>query len=202
MKINTFFAVPAVVLASQFANAQSTTQKLNPIVESFVNETNNHSQLEDMAFELLDGIGPRLVGTPEMQKSNEWTANKLRSWGIEANLQQFGTWKGWQRGTTHVDMVYPRVKSLSATQLAWSPSTKKAVEAEVIVLPKVSSKAAFDQWLPSVKGKIVLMAQYQKIGRSDEQIKEFATPELYEKLKAEKEQASKDFRDYVKNIGY
>lgn len=202
MKINTFFAVPAVVLASQFVNAQSTTQKLNPIVESFVNETNNHSQLEDMAFELLDGIGPRLVGTPEMLKSNEWTANKLKSWGIDANLQQFGTWKGWQRGTTHVDMVYPRVKSLSATQLAWSPSTKKAVEAEVIVLPKVSSKAEFDQWLPSAKGKIVLMAQYQKIGRSDEQIKEFATPELYEKLKAEKEQASKDFRDYVKNIGY
>ena len=46
------------------------------------------------------------------------------------------------------------------------------------------------------------MAQYQKIGRSDEQIKEFATPELYEKLKAEKETATKDFREFVKNIGY
>ena len=46
------------------------------------------------------------------------------------------------------------------------------------------------------------MAQYQKIGRSDNQIKEFATPELYEKLKAEKTDATKEFRDYVKNIGY
>jgi hypothetical protein len=27
-------------------------------------------------------------------------------------------------------------------------------------------------------------------------------PELYEKLKAEKEQATKDFTAYVKNIGY
>ena len=70
MKINTFFAVPAVVLASQVCHAQSTDQKLNPIVENFVNETNNHTQLEDMAFELLDGIGPRLVGTPELLKSN------------------------------------------------------------------------------------------------------------------------------------
>lgn len=131
MKINTFFAVPAVVLAAQFVNAQTSVQKLDPIVENFVNEVNNQSQLEDMAYELLDGIGPRLVGTPEMLASNEWTANKLRSWGIEANLQQFGTWKGWQRGITHVDMVYPRVKSLSATQLAWSPATKKTVEAEV-----------------------------------------------------------------------
>jgi carboxypeptidase Q len=205
MKINRFFVAPAVVLAVQFSWAQGQSgsqEKLNPVVASFVNEVNNHSQLEDMGYELLDGIGPRLVGTPEMLASNEWTAAKLRSWGVEANLQQFGTWKGWQRGITHVDMVYPRVKSLAATQLAWSPSTKKAVEAEVITLPKVSSKAEFDQWLSSVKGKIVLMAQYQKIGRSDEQIKEFATPELYEKLKAEKEQAAKDFRDYVKNIGY
>jgi hypothetical protein len=205
MKINTFFAVPAVLLSAQFSWAQGTVnpkEKLNPVIENFVNEINRSSQLEDMAHELLDGIGPRLVGTPEMLTANNWTADKLRSWGVEANLQQFGTWKGWQRGITHVDMVYPRVKSLSATQLAWSPAMKKAIEAEVVVLPKVSSKAAFDQWLPSVKGKIVLIAQYQKIGRSDEQIKEFATPELYEKLKAQKEQDSKDFRDYVKNIGY
>ncbi len=137
-----------------------------------------------------------------MLAANEWSVNKLRSWDIEANLQQFGTWKGWQRGTTHVDMVYPRTKTLAATQLAWSPSTKKPVEAEVVILPKISTKAEFEKWLPSVKGKIVLMAQYQKIGRSDEQIKEFATTELYEKLKAEKEQASKGFREYVKSIGY
>ncbi|WP_343608800.1 M20/M25/M40 family metallo-hydrolase [Chryseobacterium oranimense] len=205
MKINRFFAVPAIVLAAQFSWAQvkvDPKEKLDPVVKSFVDEINNSSQLENMAYELLDGIGPRLVGTPEMLAANEWSAAKLRSWGIESSLQQFGTWKGWQRGITHVDMVYPRVKSLTATQLAWSPATKKAIEAEVIILPKVSSKAEFDAWIPSVKGKIVLIAQYQKIGRSDEQIKEFATPELYEKLKAEKEQAGKDFRDYVKNIGY
>ncbi|MGK6340761.1 M20/M25/M40 family metallo-hydrolase [Chryseobacterium sp. DT-3] len=205
MKINKFFAVPVLMLAAQFSWAQvkvDPKEKLDPIVKSFVDEINNNSQLENMAYELLDGIGPRLVGTPEMLAANEWSAAKLSSWGIESSLQQFGTWKGWQRGITHVDMVYPRVKSLAATQLAWSPATKKAVEAEVIVLPKVSSKTEFDAWLPSAKGKIVLMAQYQKIGRSDEQIKEFATPELYEKLKAEKEQAGKEFRDYIKNIGY
>ena len=137
MKRNTLFTMSAVFFAVQFSNAQTKSpEKLNPIVESFVNEANNNSQLEDMAYELLDGIGPRLVGTPEMLAANHYTADKLKSWGIEANLQQFGTWKGWQRGTTHVDMVYPRTKTLSATQLAWSPSTKKAVEAEVVILPK------------------------------------------------------------------
>lgn len=196
--------VPAMMAVAPYALAQTSDsqEKLNPVVQNFVNEINTGSQLEEMASELLDGIGPRLVGTPEMLAANEWAAEKLRSWDIDAKLQQFGTWKGWQRGITHADLVYPRVKTLSATQLAWSPATKRPVEAEVIILPKVSSKTDFDRWLPSAKGKIVLMAQYQKIGRSDEQIKEFATPELYEKLKKEKEQALKDFQQYIKNIGY
>ena len=205
MRRNTLLSISALLLSTQlsFVNAQAKqTENLHPIVQNFVNEAQNNSQLESMAHDFLDGIGPRLIGTPEMLAANNWTAEKMKSWGIDAELQQFGTWKGWQRGITHVDMVYPRVKSLVATQLAWSPATKKAVEAEVAILPKVSSKAAFDQWLPSAKGKVILMAQYQKVGRSDEQIKEFATPELLEKLKSEKEQASKDFKEYIKNIGY
>ncbi|WP_027376951.1 M20/M25/M40 family metallo-hydrolase [Kaistella palustris] len=205
MKKQTFFSFSVLLLATQlsFTSAQTRQEeKLDPVIQNFVNEVYSNSQLEPMAHELLDGIGPRLIGTPEMLAANKWTAEKMQSWGIDAELQKFGTWKGWQRGITHVDMVYPRVKTLVATQLAWSPATKKAVEAEVITLPNVSSKAGFDRWLTSVKGKIVLMAQYQPLGRSDEQVKEFATPELYEKLKAERLQAGKDFREYVKNIGY
>ena len=205
MKRKTILSISALLLTAQLSSftAQTrSTEVLNPTVQNFVTEVQNNSQLEIMAHELLDGIGPRLIGTPEMLASNNWTADKMRSWDVDAELQQFGTWKGWQRGTTHVDMVYPRVKSLVATQLAWSPTTKKAVETEVIIMPKVSSKAEFDKWLPSAKGKVVLMAQYQNIGRSDEQIKEFATPELYEKLKAERAEAAKQFRDYVRNIGY
>lgn len=205
MKKNLFLSMSALFLSAQISltTAQTTgAETLSPVVQNFVNEAQNNSQLETMAHELLDKIGPRLIGTPEMLASNKWTAEKMKSWGVDADLQQFGTWKGWQRGITHVDMVSPRVKTLVATQLAWSPATKRPIEAEVVILPNVSSKADFDRWLPTAKGKIVLMAQYQKIGRSEEQIKEFATPELYEKLKAEKDQASKDFREYVKNIGY
>ena len=96
MKRSTILTISAVVLASQFSLAQTKSEeKLNPIIENFVKEVNTNSQLENMAYELLDGIGPRLVGTPEMLASNQWTAEKLKSWGIEANLQQFGTWKGW-----------------------------------------------------------------------------------------------------------
>ena len=159
MKKSVFFAASVAIMLGQINGLQAqtkSTEKLNPVVEKIVNEVNNNSELENLAYELLDGVGPRLVGSPEMLAANEWSANKLKSWGIDAQLQQYGTWKGWQRGTSHIDMVYPRVKTLTGTQLAWSPATKKAVEAEVITLPKVSSRAEFDKWLPNAKGKIVL----------------------------------------------
>ena len=159
MKKNVFFALAVSVSmlgAVQAQYRERAPQKLDPVVQQFVDEEENNSQLEALAFELLDGIGPRLVGTPEMLQAHDWAVVKLNSWGIDAENQQYGTWKGWQRGITHVDMTYPRTKTLNAMQLAWSPVTKKPVDAEVVILPEVTTKAAFDAWLPSVKGKIIL----------------------------------------------
>ena len=68
------------------------------IVEKIVNEENNHSQLQIMAHELLDGIGPRLIGTPQMKKANDWAVEKYTSWGITARNEQFGEWNGCSGG--------------------------------------------------------------------------------------------------------
>ena len=46
-----------------------------------------------------------------------------RKWGIEARNEQYGTWRGWQRGITHLDLVEPRVRTLEAMVLAWSAGT-------------------------------------------------------------------------------
>lgn len=101
----------ALVISAQFWSAQQTSQeKLNPVVQNIVNEANNNSQLENLAFELLDMIGPRLVGSPAMKQANDWAVEKYKSWGIDAQNQQFGEWASWQRGITQVEMTSPRVK--------------------------------------------------------------------------------------------
>ena len=48
-------------------NAQTQDQMTKSIME----ETYNNSQLEKLAYELLDGIGPRLVGSPKMQQAHD-----------------------------------------------------------------------------------------------------------------------------------
>ena len=44
----------------------------DPVVDSIVKEATDDSQLERLARELIDGIGPRLVGTPQMQQAHDW----------------------------------------------------------------------------------------------------------------------------------
>ncbi len=204
MKTNLKISLAALILSSQiiFAQQNSSIEKLNPVVQNIVNEANTNSQVESLAFELLDVIGPRLVGSPAMEQANDWTVSKFKDWGIEAKKEQFGEWASWQRGITQVEMTSPRTKSLESMQLAWSPSTKKPVEAEVIVLPNSKNKEEFSEWLKTVKGKFILMAQYQRSGRPDYQVKEFALPEAYEKWKKDKSQDEEDFKKLISNTGF
>lgn len=192
-------------LCAQFAVAQRGSQKTQkepaPIIQSFVEEVENNSQLETLAFELIDVIGPRLVGSPAMEQANDWTVAKFQSWGIDAHKEQFGQWDSWQRGISHIDMTYPRIKSLEGTQLAWSPATKKPVEAEVIYMPEFKSETEFKNWLPKVKGKFVLIDQYQRWGRPDYQMKEFAREEDYQLIKNQRQEDEDAYKASVKNTG-
>lgn len=181
-----------VVLGASVFNTQAQwaqpQQQLNPIVQQIVKEVNENSQLEELAHELLDVVGPRLVGTPQMKNAHDWAVEKYRGWGIEARYEEFGEWRGWDRGISHIDMVYPRVKTLAGTQLAWSPTTGgKAVEGEVITLPDVRDSVAFKAWLPQVKGKYVLISMPQPTGRPDYNWELYGRPESIEKMKKERD---------------
>lgn len=189
----------ALTLQAQVAPAQ---QKLNPTIESFVSEIKNNNQLEKISHELLDGIGPRLVGSPQMDQAADWAIKTFNSWGINSRREDYGTWKAWERGLTHVDMTYPRAKNIEATQLAWSPATKKAINAEVIAMPVFTTEAEFKAWLPKVKGKIVLMSQNQRYGRSDYQYKEFGTEELYDKVTTQRKADNDAWANSIKVTGH
>ena len=178
-------------------------QEKDPVIESIIKEAYDNSQLEHLAHELLDVIGPRLVGTPEMKKAHDWAVAKYDMWGISAKNEKWGEWRGWERGITHIDMVYPRKRTLSGMQLAWNPSTsKKGITAELVVLPTVKDSVSFDKWLPRVKGKLVMVSMLQPTGRPDYNWEEFATEESYTKMKVAREAQTKTWRENMNNTGY
>ena len=173
------------------------------VIENIIKEAEENSQLEELAHELLDEVGPRLVGTPQMLNAHNWAIEKFGSWGIPAEKQQWGEWRGWERGITHIDMVSPRLQTLVGRQLAWSPATKKkGVTAEVITLPEVSDSIAFQNWLPQVKGKFVMISMQEPTGRPDENWEEYATPASFEKMKSERDALNDAWRDKFRAMGY
>ncbi|WP_297797790.1 M20/M25/M40 family metallo-hydrolase [uncultured Eudoraea sp.] len=178
-------------------------QSTETIVENIQTEAFENSQLEQIAHELMDVIGPRLVGTPQMTKAHDWAVTTFKKWGIDARNEEWGTWRGWERGITHIDMVSPRVVSLRGTQLAWSPSTTESgITAEVITIPAVEDSIAFAQWLPNTKGKFVAVSMNQPTGRPDYNWEEFAAEGSFEKMKTDREAQIKAWQQRIRNTAY
>ena len=188
-----------LMLSSSLTFAQSK----DPVVNNIVKEATDNSQLEKLAHELLDVIGPRLVGTPQMKQANDWAVEKYKSWGISAKNEKWGEWRGWERGPSQITMVSPRTASIEGTQLAWSPATKnKGVTAELIIIGDVADSVAFQNWLPNVKGKFVMVSMNQPTGRDDDNWEEFGTKESFEKMKKERAGQSAAWRKRISNTGY
>ena len=81
------------------------------------------SHVQKLSQTLFDSVGPRLTGGPGIKAASDWVINMYKSWGIEAQREPYGTWRGWRRGASHIDLVSPRVRSLEGMMLAWSPGT-------------------------------------------------------------------------------
>jgi hypothetical protein len=189
----------ALLLSSNLIYAQ----EHDPVIDNIIKEANDNSQLERLAHELLDVIGPRLVGTPQMKNAHDWAVNQYKEWDVSAESQEWGTWRGWERGITHIDMVYPRIQSLEGTQLAWNPSTtNKGITAELVVFPEFTGTTSFKEWLLNVKDKFVMISMKQPTGRPDYNWEEFATEESFSKMKDERTAQSKEWRANIRRTGY
>lgn len=150
-------AVP-LVLYPDSARTQVTPGS-DSILARVLRVATDSSHTERLAHSLLDSIGPRLSGTALARSGNDWLVATYRSWGIDARNEAAGTWRGWRRGHSHIDMVFPRQRTLEGSMLGHSPGTGgRDVIAPAIILPKFEDSAAFVRWLPSARGKLVLVS--------------------------------------------
>ena len=189
--------IPVLWLIAGYAQAKQ------QVIESIINEVYQNSALPTLSHQLLDQIGPRLVGSPKMQQANDWAVATYKTWGIEARNEKWGEWRGWDRGISHIDMIAPRVRTLEGTQLAWCPSTKgKTITTETIILPDLQDSIAYAQWLPTVKGKFVLVSMLQPTGRPDYNWQEFGTKESFEKMKSDRTLQTQAWTKRIQKTGY
>src|SRR5438094_5669489 len=84
-----------------------------------------NSKIMQLASGLMDGIGPRLTGSPNMKRANEWTRDKLAEFGLSnAHLEPWGPFgSGWSYESCSLRLTSPDIAQLSALPRAWSAST-------------------------------------------------------------------------------
>lgn len=200
--IKRYLLLSCLVTQTIFSNAQNARIDTN-IINNIRSEVAGNTRMEQLAQQLMDDIGPRLIGSPQLLKANDWLVNTYKSWGISAHNEQYGTWPGWERGTTNIIMTTPRMDQLDGIQLAWSPATPngKAIEGDVIALPLLKDSVALQNWLPNAKGKIVLISQPQLSGRPETSWKEYALEADYKNFIEQKEKAANAWSDALKAMG-
>jgi carboxypeptidase Q len=161
----------------------------DPVLTRILEIGTRESRAEEIAQVLLDSIGPRLTGSPALERANDWSVELIRGWGVDARKERYGTWLGWDRGVTRVELVEPRVRSLEATMLAWSGGTDGPVEAPVVIVPEFADAAELQPWLATVADKFVAIGLPQPTCRPDAHFEEWGGEGALEALRAEREAA-------------
>jgi carboxypeptidase Q len=173
-------AVVLVFFASLAACSQESVdlEMINRIrYEGFRN-----SKIMEIASGLMDGIGPRLTGSPGVKQANEWTRDQLTSFGLaNAHLESWGPFgRGWSNEFVSARMVSPTIAPLIAYAKAWTPGTNGVLKGKCARV-KIESKKDFDKYRGKLAGMIVLFGP-------DPEVKTVSTP-MFERL------ADKDLAD-------
>jgi carboxypeptidase Q len=195
-------ALPAAARAQNFPQPSGFTVE-NPVMRHIWALGMDSSMLQRYGQVLFDSLGPRLVASPQIEAAQDWIVRQYQSMGIEARKERYGTWRGWRRGPTHVDMIQPRARTLEATMLAWSPGTNgRAVRGNVVLLPDVADSNAFVQWLPQARGKFVAISFPQPTCRPDESWQAHATKDTFDRMRAQRDTLQRAWTERARRTGY
>jgi len=117
----------------------------------------HNSQVMSFASGLMDSIGERLTGSPNMRRANEWTRDKLTEIGLSnAHLEPWGPFgRGWANQYVNVRMTSPDIVPLIAYAKAWTPGTNGVVTGKC-VRANIEKKEDFDKYRGKLAGMIVI----------------------------------------------
>ena len=117
-----------------------------------------NSKVMDLASGLMDSIGERLTGSPNMKRANEWTRDQLTAMGLSnAHLESWGPFgRGWANQYVNVRMTSPDLVPLITYAKAWTPGTNGVVSGKCVRVT-IDDKKDFDKYRGKLAGMIVML---------------------------------------------
>ncbi len=158
-------AKPAETSKPSYEMPQPATETLDlNMYQAIRDEGLQHSHIMEYASALADGIGPRLTGSPNLKKANEWTRDQLTAMGcVNAHLEDWGEFgMGWRQLNTWVRMSAPDTAVFIAQALPWSPSSHGPVNGAAIWVDAKSEKD-LEQYKGKLAGKIVFFGAMRDV---------------------------------------
>jgi len=133
----------------------------------------HNSKIMEIASGLMDQIGGRLTGSPNMKKANDWTREKLSEFGLaNSHLEPWGPFgRGWANEYINVRMVSPDTAPFIGYAKSWTPGTNGTVRGNVV---RVNIRTPQDvaKYKGKLAGKIVLYGDYPEVKPSVEPLSE------------------------------
>jgi carboxypeptidase Q len=116
-----------------------------------------NSKVMELASGLMDSIGERLTGSPNMKKANEWTRDQLTAIGLSnAHLESWGPFgRGWANQYVNARMTSPDIVPLIVYAKAWTPGTNGVVQGKCVRV-NIEDKKDFDKYKGKLAGMIVI----------------------------------------------
>jgi hypothetical protein len=123
-----------------------------------------HSHVMEYASALMDGIGPRLTGSPNLKHANEWTRDQLAAMGCSnAHLEDWGEFgMGWQQLNAWTRMASPDTAVFITQAAPWSPSSNGAISGQAIWID-VKKEEDLDKYKGKLAGKVVLLGDMREV---------------------------------------
>ncbi len=152
------------LVAAQAQQPASAPANPNDPIEKIKDEGLHRSQVMATLSHLTDVIGPRLTGSPNLKRANEWTRDQLASWGLSnAHLEAWGPFgRGWSLKRFSMQVVEPQCIPLIGMPKAWSPGIEGTLSAPVVYFD-ARSEADFEKFKDKLKGAIVLMSRTPEV---------------------------------------
>ncbi|WP_424961017.1 M28 family metallopeptidase [Ekhidna sp.] len=125
-------------------------------IEKIKKEGLENSQVEQIAFELIDKAGPRLSNSPGYERAAAYAINQLTEWGLEnAQKEAWGEFgRGWEMNKSYLAMTKPYYLPLIAVPKAWTGSTDGPVTGNVQFV-EINSEEDFEEYRGKLEGAIV-----------------------------------------------
>jgi hypothetical protein len=170
MKRRTIRFASAVLCVACFAATHLTAQESvdHEIINKIRYEGFHNSEVMEIARKLTEELGPRLTGSPNMKRANEWTRDTIASWGLDgAHLESFEFGRGWSFSEASIHMLSPAKQPLSALPKAWTPGTTGAVRGEAMRVD-IDSAEDLEKYRGKVAGKILFTEKARTVEDGDD----------------------------------